>query len=128
MTPPAVTIEELVVDPVSATVLIDGTQPFSARVLLSDGTSQDVTSDVSWTVSDNVVALYEHPTPQVHVSNPMDWIKWARPLMLLGMITFGVFQFSRRGRSYRAEAAAAQIRPELLRAQKQLFTNQRRMM
>lgn len=79
-------------------------------------------------LGDHMVALYQHPSTRETVSNPVDWIKWARPLMLLCMVTFGVFQFSRRGNMYRSEAAAARMTPELLRAQKQLYTNQRRMM
>lgn len=90
--------------------------------------SVDVTGHILIQISDKIVALYEHPTPQVNASNPLDWVKWARPLMLLCMITFGVFQFSRRSRSYRTESAAAQLRPDLLRAQKQLLANSRRIM
>ncbi len=56
VTPAAVTIDELLVDPASATVLTGGTQAFSARVILSDGSSQDVTGDVSWSSSDSTVA------------------------------------------------------------------------
>ncbi len=56
VTAAAVTIEELIVDPPSATVLINGTQAFTARVLLSDGSSQDVSADVSWSSSDSSVA------------------------------------------------------------------------
>lgn len=88
--------------------------------------SADAVGRVLIQLSDHMVALYHHPTPRESISNPVDWIKWARPLILLCMVTFGVFQFSRRG-NYRAEAAAAHLRPELLRAQQQLYTNQRRM-
>lgn len=46
--PPLVTIESLVVDPPASTILVDGTSQFSARVNLSDNTSQDVSDQVSW--------------------------------------------------------------------------------
>lgn len=90
--------------------------------------SADAEGHVLIQVGDHTVVLYHHPTPQDKPSNPFEWIKWARPLMLLCMITFGVFQFSRRGNAHRAEAAAAHLRPDLIRAQKQLLANQRRMM
>ncbi len=56
VTPPAVTVEELVVSPARATVLVDGTQAFTARAVLSDGSEQDVTDEVSWSSSDTQVA------------------------------------------------------------------------
>ena len=45
---PEVEIESLVVDPPAATVLAGTTQAFTATVLLSDGSSQDVTDSVDW--------------------------------------------------------------------------------
>lgn len=90
--------------------------------------SADAEGRVLIQLGDHMVALYHHPSTREVVPNPVDWIKWARPLMLLCMVTFGVYQFSRRGASHRGEAASARMTPELLRAQKQLYTNQRRMM
>lgn len=94
----------------------------------SAAVSVDAEGHVVIQVGDHTVVVYHHHAPRQNVSNTFDWVKWARPLMLLCMVTFGVFQFSRRGNAYRAEAAAAHLRPDLIRAQKQLLANQRRMM
>eukprot|EP00892_Ulva_mutabilis_P010143 jgi/Ulvmu1/7500/UM037_0044.1 len=102
----------------------------SAQPPLSGSAAVSVDADGHALVQlgDNMVALYHHPTPVQPTSNPFDWIRWARPLMLICMITFGVFQFSRRGSAHRADAAAAQLQPDLMRARKQLLANQRRRM
>ncbi len=50
--PQSVEIEELVVEPVTAEVLVGDQQQYTARVILSDGSDRDVTRDVNWS-SDN---------------------------------------------------------------------------
>ena len=56
---PEIGIESLVVDPPASTVLVGGKQAFTARAILSDGSSQDVTGSVSWTSGDNAVAAVD---------------------------------------------------------------------
>jgi uncharacterized protein YjdB len=46
----------LLVTPATASVVVDGTQQFTAEVTLDDGTTQPVTNAVSWTTSDGTIA------------------------------------------------------------------------
>ena len=44
----------------------------------------------------NVLALYQRPTKQAsEVKMSVDWVRWARPLMLLGMLALGSLHFVR---------------------------------
>ena len=51
-----ISIDELVVAPVQANVLIGDTQQYTATLRLSNGTDVDVTEDVAWTTSSKTVA------------------------------------------------------------------------
>lgn len=48
-------------------------------------------------LSDSVVAIYQVPSPAKAPQQPMqiDWVRWLRPVMLLGMLVIGSTYFAR---------------------------------
>ncbi|MEP5765915.1 MAG: Ig-like domain-containing protein [Halieaceae bacterium] len=54
--PPTVTVDELVVTPAAAEILVDGKLQYTATAILSDGSEIDVTRDSSWSSSDDAIA------------------------------------------------------------------------
>ena len=47
-------------------------------------------------LTDSTVAVYHRPSPVVSSLASVDWLKWSRPLVILGALVFGAFQFSRK--------------------------------
>ena len=56
------TPQSLIVSPVSATILLNGTQAFVATLVYTDGSSTAVTGSASWTTSDPTVVVMPNPT------------------------------------------------------------------
>jgi hypothetical protein len=59
VTAPKPTVESIVVQPGNSTFSVGGTQQFTATASYSDGSSKDVTNDVTWASSDNGVATID---------------------------------------------------------------------
>ncbi|MEP5566501.1 MAG: Ig-like domain-containing protein [Halioglobus sp.] len=53
---PSPGIDQLIVEPAIADVLVGLTQPFTAKVVLADGSQHDVTAEVSWSSGDRSIA------------------------------------------------------------------------
>lgn len=47
-------------------------------------------------LTDSTVAVYQRPSPAVSSGVSVDWLKWSRPMMILGALVFGAFQFSKK--------------------------------
>lgn len=47
-------------------------------------------------LTDSIMAVYHRPSPAVSNLVSVDWLKWSRPLMILGALVFGAFQFSKK--------------------------------
>lgn len=56
-------------------------------------------------LTDSIVAVYHRETPDVGSLVSVDWLRWSRPLMLLGTLVFGAYQFSHK----RSSKFASQI-------------------
>lgn len=47
-------------------------------------------------LTDSIVAVYHRPKAADNTLVSVDWLKWSRPLMILGALVFGAFQFSKK--------------------------------
>jgi hypothetical protein len=63
-------------------------------------------------LSDSIVAVYHRPAPADRNMMSIDWFKWSRPVMILGALVFGAYQFSqkRTSRYHSSINHAAEIR------------------
>lgn len=66
------------------------------EALNSPPVMSSTTNYVVLQLTDSIVAVYHRPTPSTGEGISIDWLKWARPIMLIGALAFGAFQFSRK--------------------------------
>lgn len=63
------TINEILVDPPSATQIIGGTQQYTARALISDGSDIDISDEVDWSSSDSAIAQIDPTGVAIGIAN-----------------------------------------------------------